>query len=296
MAIWVPWLVDAARQAVAGTGKQVIVSPGWQSRGHGGLRVVEVVVGHHTATPESAPGDYPSLAVVRDGRAGLAGPLAQYGLGRSGNVYVIAAGLCYHAGASAFAGFVDLNDESIGIEAEDSGDGVWTPDQLLIYPRLVRACLDYIRRGVDRYASHRTVAVPAGRKNDPAGISDQWMRQQAASVQQQEEDMTPEQAGQLTTLVNQFYLSKQTPGGETVYDALWKNRAMLAAILAAQQDDLHATEVLAHLDAGIAQLKQELHDSISADLAAIKAAVDTQNADEVTRILDEMGKRLRPAA
>jgi hypothetical protein len=180
MGFYVGWLVDAARMAVAGTGKQVIVSPGWQSRGQGGLRVLEVVVGHHTATPETAPGDYPSLNVVQNGRAGLIGLLSQLGLGRSGNIYVIGAGLAYHAGASAFAGYYDLNDESIGIEAEDSGDGRWTDAELFMYPRLVGACLYYIRRGPDRYASHRTVAVPAGRKNDPAGISDQWMRQQVA--------------------------------------------------------------------------------------------------------------------
>jgi hypothetical protein len=61
MAIYVPWLIDAARLAANGAGKSVIAQPGWQSRGHGGLRVLEVVIGHHTATPESAPGDYPSL-------------------------------------------------------------------------------------------------------------------------------------------------------------------------------------------------------------------------------------------
>jgi hypothetical protein len=195
MAVYASWLVDAARLATAGTGKSVIVSPGWLTRGQGGLRVIEIVVGHHTGTPETAPGDYPSLNVVQNGRAGLVGLLSQVGLGRSGNVYVMGAGLAYHAGASAFAGFVDLNDESIGIEAEDSGDGRWTDAQLFMYPRLVRACLDYIRRGVDRYASHRTVARPAGRKNDPAGISDDWMRQRAASVQwqgKQEDDMSAE--------------------------------------------------------------------------------------------------------
>lgn len=182
MGLHVAWLVDAARMAVAGTGKQVIVSPGWQGRGHaGGLRAIEIIVGHHTGTPDRAPGDYPSLNVVQNGRAGLAGPLAQYGLGRSGNVYVIAAGLSYHAGASAYAGFVDLNDEAVGIEAESAGGGGWTPEQLHMYPRLVGACLHYIRRGVDRYASHRTIARPAGRKPDPAGISDDWMRQRAAT-------------------------------------------------------------------------------------------------------------------
>lgn len=197
MGIWIPWLVDAARMAVAGTGKQVIVSPGWQGRGHGGgLRALEIVISHHTGTPERAPGDYPSLRVVRDGRAGLPGPLAQYGLGRSGNVYVIAAGLCYHAGASAYAGFVDLNDESIAIEAEDSGDGRWTHEQLHMYPRLVGACLHFMRRGTDRSASHRTVARPAGRKPDPAGISDDWMRQHATAFlsgqgqEESEDDVT----------------------------------------------------------------------------------------------------------
>lgn len=178
MAVWASWLVDAARTAVAGTGKSVIVQPGWESRGHGGLRLLEVVVGHHTATPESAPGDYPSLNVVTYGRSDLPGPLAQLGLGRSGNIYVIAAGLAYHAGASAYAGYYDLNDESIGIEAEDSGDGVWTDAQLFMYPRLVGALLHYMRRGKDRYCSHRTCATPAGRKPDPAGISDDWMRSQ----------------------------------------------------------------------------------------------------------------------
>lgn len=181
MGFYIPWLVDAARLAVAGTGKQVIAEPGWQNRGHGPMRVVEVVVGHHTGTPNTAAGDYPSLRIVRDGRADLAGPLAHYGLARSGNVSVIAAGLCYHAGASAYLGFTDLNDEAIGIEAESAGAGGWTGDQLLIYPRLVTACLQYMRRGVDRYASHRTIARPAGRKPDPTGIADDWMRQRAAS-------------------------------------------------------------------------------------------------------------------
>lgn len=195
MGIYVPWLVDAARMAVAGTGRQVIVSPGWAGRGQGALRLLEIVVGHHTGTASSAPGDYPSLKVVQDGRAGLVGLLSQLGLGRSGTVYVMGNGLAYHAGASAYAGYVDLNDESIGIEAESSGDGRWTEGQLLIYPRLVGACLYYMRRGVDHYASHRTVAVPAGRKPDPAGISDSWMRQKAAAFLANptalEDDMQP---------------------------------------------------------------------------------------------------------
>lgn len=180
MGIYVPWLVDACRLAAKGTDWTVVVWPGHASRGQGPMRLVEGVVGHHTGTPEKAPGDYPSANVVRLGRAGLVGMLSQLGLGRRKEIHVFGGGLAYHAGASAYAGYVDLNDEFIGIEAEDSGDGNWTAEALFMYPRLVGACLYYMRRGVDRYASHRTVARPPGRKPDPAGISDAWMRERAA--------------------------------------------------------------------------------------------------------------------
>lgn len=180
--IYVPWLLDAARAAVAGTAYQVIEVAGWQTRGHGGFRVLEGVVGHHTGTAESARGDYPTLRVVRDGRSDLVGPLCNYGLGRSGAIYVVAAGVAWHAGASAHQGFVDLNDEFLGIEAESAGGGRWTSDQLVVYPRLVRSILDYIRRPMTRYASHRTIATPRGRKDDPRGIEDSWMQQQAGAV------------------------------------------------------------------------------------------------------------------
>lgn len=161
--IFVPWLADAARL----TGYPVVELAGWQARGHGGFRAVEVVVAHHTA---GAPlGDYPSLGVVRDGRAGLDGPLANYGLGRSGTVYVVAAGVAWHAGASAWAGFYDLNDEAIGIEAESVGTrDDWTWEQRDAYPRLVAATLHYMGRGAERACGHRECALPAGRKIDPA--------------------------------------------------------------------------------------------------------------------------------
>lgn len=174
--MYVSWLLDAARS----TGYRVVEISGWQSRGHGGMRVVEGVVGHHTATSQSAPGDYPSLGIVTNGRSDLAGPLANFGLGRDGTIYVIAAGLAYHAGASRWAGFTDLNDEFLGIEAESAGTGVWTDAQRDCYPKLVAALLRYMSRGVDRYAGHKDVCVPVGRKIDPVGIDTQWLRDRAA--------------------------------------------------------------------------------------------------------------------
>lgn len=170
MGIFVPWLADAAKM----TGYPVVEEANWRTRGHGGFRVVEGVTGHHTAGP--ATGEYPCRKVIRDGRAGLRGPLGNFGLGRSGTIYVVAAGVAYHAGVSTFAGFYNLNDEFLGIEAEDDGDGNWTPEQLDAYPRLVAACLHYMKRDESRYAGHKDVAIPIGRKVDPKGIETPWMR------------------------------------------------------------------------------------------------------------------------
>lgn len=162
--IMVPWLADAARL----TGYPVVECSGWRTRGHGGFRVLEGVVGHHTA---DGPGEYPSLNIVTKGRADLAGPLCNYGLGRSGTVYVVAAGVAWHAGASAWAGFKDLNDEFLGIEAESAGTrDDWTPAQRDAYPRLVAAALFYMKRDASRFAGHKEVALPKGRKIDPAFV------------------------------------------------------------------------------------------------------------------------------
>lgn len=172
------WLVEAARE----TGFPVIEVPGWQGRGHQAFPagMPKLVVGHHTGTPTRAQGDYPSLGVVRDGRSDLPGPLCNYGLGRSGTIYVVAAGVAWHAGASKHLGYTSLNNKSIGIEAESAGGGVWTSAQLDCYPRLVGACLRRMGVGTDHYVSHRAAATPAGRKPDPKGIDDDWMRAKAA--------------------------------------------------------------------------------------------------------------------
>jgi hypothetical protein len=179
--IYAPWLANAAYAAAYGTAMHVYEQPGWQNRGHGGMTMLEGVVGHHTGTPASSPGDFPTLGTILNGRSDLPGPLAAYGLGRGGHIYVVAAGLSYHAGESAYAGFTSLNGKFLGIEAESPGDGTWTAEQLFMYPRLVGEILRAMSRGTDRYCSHRTCATPAGRKPDPTGISDTWMRDQVAA-------------------------------------------------------------------------------------------------------------------
>jgi hypothetical protein len=150
-------LADVARRA----GLHVIEQPGWQSRGHGGMTDVRAIVCHHTAG--AATGNAPSLNIVQNGRSDLPGPLSHFVLGRDGTVFVVAAGLCYHAGAVRSAGW--SNAHTIGIEAEATGTAAWPETQLGAYARLCRAL--QLAFGNVPVLGHKEVCEPVGRKVDP---------------------------------------------------------------------------------------------------------------------------------
>jgi hypothetical protein len=152
-------LADAARRS----GLPVVEVPGWRTRGHGPMASVLSITCHHTAGP--ATGDAPSRAVVRDGRADLRGPLAHLMLARSGTVHVVAAGLCFHTGATWE--HWQSNRNAVGIEAEATGHDVWPAAQHAAYARLCRALADHYGVPYARVLGHSEVAKPAGRKVDP---------------------------------------------------------------------------------------------------------------------------------
>lgn len=170
-------LVDACRKS----GLKVVEVDGWRSRGHGPMASVETVACHHTATSKAAAGDYPSLRIVRDGRPGLPGPLAQLGLGRDGTVYVIAAGVCYHAGET-FTRDQD-NWHAIGIEAEHDGISPWPAAQVDAYARLCAALVKHYGLTVSRVQGHKEIAAPRGRKIDPNFDMDAFRARVAAILE-----------------------------------------------------------------------------------------------------------------
>jgi hypothetical protein len=156
------WLADAAR----GAGLEVTEVDGWRTRGRTYCTMrPKGVVCHHTAGPKS--GDMPSLRLLVEGRKGLPGPLSQYGLGRSGKVYVVAAGTSNHAGAGGWKG-LDSNCDVIGIEAENSGSDPWPTKQLEAYVALVAAICDHLAIDTSMVAAHREWAP--SRKPDPHSI------------------------------------------------------------------------------------------------------------------------------
>lgn len=160
-------LADIARR----TGYPVVEVAGWKTRStsKAGMVAVKTITCHHTANGGAA-GNYPSLRVVRDGRTGLPGPLAQLGLGVDGTIYVIAAGKCNHAGESRATAYT--NSYAIGIEAE--AEGVpgdrqdWPAAQWDAYVRLCRVLIDAYQLDASDVRGHKETCSPAGRKSDPS--------------------------------------------------------------------------------------------------------------------------------
>ncbi|WGH93886.1 peptidoglycan recognition family protein [Auritidibacter ignavus] len=161
-----PYYTGLARVART-TGYPVKEISGWKTRGNGTMNTVQSVMCHHTAG--GSRGNYPSMNVVKNGRPGLSGPLAHYGIGRDGTIYVIAAGIAYHAGKVSKTAYT--NRHSIGIEAENTGTGErWSDAQLDAYVKLCRALIDEFGLPVSAVVGHKEAAVPKGRKVDPAFI------------------------------------------------------------------------------------------------------------------------------
>ena len=91
------------------------------------------------------------------------GPLSQLGLGFSGRYYVVAAGLCNHAGTVTERRFENLR--SIGIEAEHPGNAEpWPERQYEAY--VAGAAALSAAYGIE-WVGHKEVAYPRGNKIDP---------------------------------------------------------------------------------------------------------------------------------
>jgi peptidoglycan hydrolase-like protein with peptidoglycan-binding domain len=176
------WLAEVLKAE----GLKVAECSGWEDRGRGEIGPVRGVMLHHTAGP--ARGNMPSLRVITEGRPeragepGLAGPLAQLGLGRDGTFYVVAAGRANHAGAGEWRSLTNGNQNFIGIEAENSGtqQDAWPDVQMDAFCRGTAALLRKIGANETMCCGHREYALPPGRKIDPLFDMNSFRRDIAA--------------------------------------------------------------------------------------------------------------------
>jgi len=162
------FLTDVLKNA----GLKVKEERGWKSRGHGSMKGFHGILLHHTAGAKT--GNFPSLNVVKNGRPGLGGPLANLGLARDGTWHIIAAGKAWHAGRGGYDWEGDNlkiksgNDYLIGIEAENTGvanDSPWPEEQVESYVKGVAALLKHLNLKHDRAIGHKEWT---SRKIDPS--------------------------------------------------------------------------------------------------------------------------------
>lgn len=207
------WLTDLP-DAIAKSGLKMVEVDGWRTRGHGPMVAVDTIVCHHTAGP--ATGNYPSLGIVRDGRSDLPGPLCNVGLARDGTVYIVAAGLAYHAGVVRATNYG--NAYSIGIEAEATGTTAWPPAQMDAYARLCAALCEHYGLEPDRVMGHKEVCAPAGRKTDPNFD----MTAFRAAVTNAGEDVTEDDINKIAAKVVDLLTNGKPAGSDLSRDVLLK--------------------------------------------------------------------------
>ena len=149
--------------------------PGWQTRGKSDGFTPNGVMWHHTASGLGK--DAPSLGIVTNGRADLAGPLCNVLITRSNICIVIAAGKANHAGTGGWQGITNRGNSTMyGIEVENTGyDSTepWRLDQLFVVAKVTAALIGYDTGRIPACCMHKEYTT---RKIDMHTVSGGDMR------------------------------------------------------------------------------------------------------------------------
>ncbi len=101
-----------------------------------------------------------------------------YLIDKSGHIYQLVDDdeAAWHAGVARWNGETAINEISLGIELENANDDKdpYPPAQYLALIELARAKVTQYHISIDNVVRHLDVAVPKGRKTDPAGF--QWVQ------------------------------------------------------------------------------------------------------------------------
>jgi N-acetylmuramoyl-L-alanine amidase len=144
-------------------------SPNFNSRQG---KKIEMIVVHHTAIPTIDE----TIRLFLDTKSSVS---SHYVLGRDGGIVQMVRDedRAWHAGVSRWKGVDNCNDYSIGIEIVNRGDGSdpFSDEQYCSLSQLVGWLVSKYGIGRDMIVGHRDIALPPGRKVDPADNFD-WSR------------------------------------------------------------------------------------------------------------------------
>lgn len=289
-------LADVLRSA----GLTVVELPGWKTRGHGPMIDVRGVTCHHTAGGRSTKAKL-SLPVVLHGRPGLDGPLANLYLDRDGTYYVVAAGLCYHAGVSNATD--RTNGHRIGIEGEAAGDG-WSQDwpvvQMAAYHLGCKALAEHYGFDVAEVLGHKETCSPYGRKIDPSFNMDTFRDGvHHATTTPQEADMRLTDTITLTAAMAKAMTAAGVPKkeGDTIsvgWALTWggpRDSQLYTALQASAQREAAMAAQLTALTAAVNAIAQGSSAGVAAAFSAGITQLKTELANlDVRVVLDDNTK------
>jgi len=165
---WAEPLEEAAHLAAADTGVSVVPWHDWAYAGHGATQgALRGTMWHDTVSPYSWS-DAQLLRLLRQGYTGLPGPIANVGIGPTGNILLVAAGRAYHAGAGRWAGIASGNLNAVGIEVSNDGRQAWRPLQLVVARQFTHHLHRLERLDADTLVGHKEWAPR--RKRDPHSV------------------------------------------------------------------------------------------------------------------------------
>ena len=183
--VWLGDVLRAQRPAL-----KVAELPDWQSYGHGdyGSNIWGVMI-HHTGNARA------DAMSIRNGRPDLEGPLSNIHIGQDGTVTIVAAGVCWHAGAGSYPGIPTDggNQVLIGIECAWPRDTSITPAtqtrerwpdvEIIAMRDTVAAILTKLGFASDRVIAHKEYAGQSQGKWDPGNLDMGWFRREVTKAQ-----------------------------------------------------------------------------------------------------------------
>lgn len=195
---WERWIADDLRAA----GLTVHEVEGWKNRGRpastGSHDPSDGVTKHHTASTSSASNPHPTLKTLIQGRSDLPGPLAHVSVDYNGDVWVIAAGRCNHAGltnkpmAGVPAGS-DGNAHFLGNEIDTNGTQKMSAAQRHSVAVVARVFTDHKKLSDKTIHRHADLTT---RKWDIGSITTAALRADAANIDTEDDMPTAKEVAQ----------------------------------------------------------------------------------------------------
>lgn len=287
------WLADVLTAA----GLDVVQHDGWRTRGFEPWSPRYGIV-HATAAPRTQP-DSTQIAIVRDGHKGLAGPIANAVVDRSGRWHVVASGRCNTAktgwaGPAAGLG----NTHLLGVEAcNDNVSEPWPAAQYEAYVVGWAAICGRMDWDAGKCVGHRE--HQPGDKSDPTFSMDAFRHRVAAVMG---DDVSAQEVWEYG--IRNPESGTRMSAGARLIDVESDTGVLVRAVpdLAAKLDALTklvagedvAAVVREQLDAHRATLLAELGEDLADDLAERLSEVPAEQVRAA--VVDALRERDRRAA